>query len=636
MYRCDADGSDIRRISAGVEHENTPWMLPDGRLLYTRWEYVNRSEKAYHHLWVINPDGTAQMVYYGNGAIRGNVMIDAKPIPGGNRIVSVFSMGHGITEHRGKLMVIDPDAGPDSPSAARRLDSGFPGPEQKRNMTYTWRDPYAISEDCFLVASHDGLYVMDGQGRYERIHRLPAEVQNDLGRIALHEPRPLRARRRELTIPSRVDWGAEHGTFVLSDVTVGRNMSGVEPDTVKKLLILEELPKPVSVCWNKDSVSLFTTYMLHRIVGTVPVQPDGSAHFNAPALRPLFFIALDKDNRPVQRMQSFVSVMPGETVSCVGCHEPRTHTPPVMDRNMPLAATREPDAIDPVSGVPDVMDYRRDVQPVWNKHCTGCHNYDKYAGELVLTDDLGPRFANSYMFLHKRGQMWYPSSRGQNPPYKTGSEASKLYQVLKAGHKKVRLSEGEMKTIRLWIEASSHYAGTYAALGSAKNDELVMDFDRDVLKKRCYRCHLDERALRKIAAGKTAHWLRGRGEGYTVNISNPLTSLLLLAPLSKDDGGLGLCRDKTTRREDRHRKAPRIDIFADRNDPDYQQLEKVLTAYGRAQMVNPRQWGTPAWQPPDYYIGEMKRYGVLPDNWQATDKTDWFEIDKRYYRTIDE
>ena len=112
LYRCDPDGGNVRMLSSSIVHDNTPWMLPDGRLLYTRWEYVDRSRVRYHHLWTVRPDGTGQMVYFGN-LHGGDVMIDAKPIPGTDQVACIFSPGHGQPEHAGRMTVVDPRGGPD-------------------------------------------------------------------------------------------------------------------------------------------------------------------------------------------------------------------------------------------------------------------------------------------------------------------------------------------------------------------------------------------------------------------------------------------------------------------------------------------------------------------------------------------
>ena len=141
-------GQISRAVSSNNEHDNTPWPLPDGRVLYQRWEYVDRSQVHYHHLWTMNPDGTGQMVYYGN-LHPGILMIDAKPIPGANTVVAIFSPGHGRREHEGAITVVDPSAGPDSLASARTI-----------RETPDCRDPYPLSESFFLAAHGPEIVVL--------------------------------------------------------------------------------------------------------------------------------------------------------------------------------------------------------------------------------------------------------------------------------------------------------------------------------------------------------------------------------------------------------------------------------------------------------------------------------------------
>ena len=313
MYRCDAHGQNIRPISSNNEQDNTPWPLPDGRLLYTRWEYVDRSQVHYHHLWTANPDGTAQMTWYGN-LHPGTVMIDAKPIPGSDKVVASFSPGHGQREHAGEITIVDPSAGPDAQSFARPVSRGN-----------QFRDPWAFSENCFMAAVGPTLVVMDGTGAQQEIFKLPeADLQAGM---QLHEPRPLLPRPRERIIPDRVDPRAATGRLVLADIYNGRNMAGVKRGEIKKLLVLETLPMPIHYTGGMEPISYGGTFTLERLVGTVPVEEDGSAYLELPALRSFFFVALDKNDLSVKRMQSFLTVQPGETTSCVGCHEQRTQAP---------------------------------------------------------------------------------------------------------------------------------------------------------------------------------------------------------------------------------------------------------------------------------------------------------------------
>ena len=310
LHRCDGDGKNIRAISANLEHENTPWPLPDGRVLYQRWEYVDRSQVDYHHLWTTNPDGTAQMVYYGN-MFPGTVMIDAKPIPKSNKVVAIFSPGHGQREHDGAVTVLDVRKGPDERSFARQIT-----PEAR------YRDPWAFSEDAFLAAQSDRIVLLDAQGHTAEIYRLDADER--AAGMECHEPRPVIRRERERVIPDRVVSQQQTGAVVLVDVYQGRNMAGVARGDIKRLLVLESLPKPINFTGGMDPLTYGGSFTLERVLGTVPVEPDGSAYVELPALRAVFFVALDQHDMAVKRMRSFLSVQPGEITSCVGCHEQRT------------------------------------------------------------------------------------------------------------------------------------------------------------------------------------------------------------------------------------------------------------------------------------------------------------------------
>jgi hypothetical protein len=478
LYRCDADGENIEMLSSNAVTENTPAVLPDGRLLYTRWEYVERSQLCYHHLWTIAPDGSGQMTFFGNmhpigmpynlrervgPEVRYNnvpgavAMLDARPIPGTGRVVAIFSPGHGRRSHMGHVTVIDPRRGPDHEPSARRIHPGG-----------AWRDPYPIADDQFLVARSNELHLMDSQGNTRLLHRLPGDRPD----MMLHEPRPLRPRQRERRIAPRTDRSKATGRLVLTDVTRGRNMRGVEPGEVKKLLVLEQLPAPFHNSPGFDGISLWGTFSVHRILGTVPVEPDGSAHFEVPAMRSLFFVALDENDRSVQKMQSFVTVQPGETTGCVGCHEPRTTSPANPQRPALMAVGRPASRIEPIAGVPEIVDFRRHVQPILDKHCVACHNASRRDGQLCL--EAGPgmpshgqgRVFSSYVALVRRlGEIADGrNAHGSRPPRSMGSSGSKLMTRIDGSHHDVIVSPNEAAILRLWLDSGAAANGTYAVM----------------------------------------------------------------------------------------------------------------------------------------------------------------------------
>jgi hypothetical protein len=601
LHRSDGDGASVRPISANVEQDNTPWVMPDGRLLYMRWEYVDRSRVQYHHLWTINPDGTGQMTYFGN-MHPGTVMLDAKPVPGTDKVVASFSPGHGQKEHAGYVTVVSPDAGPDAKAFARRISGDS-----------NWRDPWAFSEDCFMAARDRSLWVMDGAGRAEPFYTLPPSA----ARMDIHEPRPLAPRPREPVIPPRVNWSQPTGRLVLADVTHGRNMRGVQPGEVRKLLVLESLPKPVNFSGDMEPLSLGGTFTLPRILGTVPVEPDGSACFEVPALRPVFFVALDESGLSVKRMQSFVSVMPGETTGCVGCHENRNDAPRAKPSLAAMA--RPPSRIEPFKDAPQVFDFPRNIQPILDKYCVGCHNYEKYCGKAVLTGDRGPWYSHAYVTLMSRGQVSHGRDAGSNyPPRAIGTSASPLVKRIAGGHNDIQVTPREAILVRLWIESGAPYPGTYASLGTGM---VSVDVDDDVAARRCASCHA-AKDPRRPAQFRTHRDL-------LANLTRPEKSLLLLAPLAKAAGGLGLCavQSKTVKAQ-----AGAVDsgVFLDTRDADYQRLlARVVKAKGQLDLV--KRFDMPGFRPNEHYVREMKRFGILPETVGPGDPVDPYATDLAYW-----
>ncbi|MBN1343005.1 MAG: hypothetical protein JXQ73_10020 [Phycisphaerae bacterium] len=628
LYRCDGDGKNVRMISSNAEQENTPWMLPDGRVLFMRWEYVDRNQLLFHHLWTVNPDGTGLMVYFGNQH-RGLAMLDAKPVPGTDKVVVSFSPGHGRAEHMGPPTIVEPRCGPDDMSVARRIT--------KRDF----RDPYALSEDDFLVADDRGIYWMDGRGHVEPIYTPSADDRA----LPVHEPRPLRSRPREPVMSHRVQTGEDVGTFVLYDVYEGRNMKGVRRGEIEKLLVLEQLPKPANFSGGQEPLTIGGTFTLERALGTVPVEPDGSAYFEAPAVRSVFFVALDADDLSVKRMQSFTAVQPNEIVGCVGCHERRVRTPHTRDAATPQALRRGPSRIRPFDGMPDVQDFSRDVQPILDRHCAACHNADRRDGGVDLSGDLTPLYTTSYwtLFTHalvSDGR----NGMGNRAPRTIGSSASRLMMLIDGTHHDARLSQRERALVRLWIETGATYPGTYAALGSGM---YAVRFPEAVVRRRCAECHTAKKpSYRNVKKGAfyyqfgrreppqpllssiqdiilirhLAYYQLGESRLYQAycNLSRPAKSLFLRAPLAKSAGGLAICSRA---------------VFADTEDEDYQAIRAAIDA-AAAQLAERKRFGMNGFVPNKFYVQEMQNYGILPRPLPREHPLDVYATDRAYWKSF--
>ena len=653
LHRCDRRGQNIRQISANIEHDNTPCVLPDGRVVYQRWEYVDRSQVHYHHLWSVNPDGTGQMIYYGNMR-PGGVFIDPQPIPGSSRIVFVNSPGHGRAEHAGTVCTVTDRNGPDDPGALRVV-------HEAGNL----RDPWALSEDDLLAAQGKSLVHLSGSGKMTTLYAHDG--------FELNEPRPLMPRGRERVVPSRIDLSRSTGTLMLTDVTVGRNMDGVKKGQIKKLLILESLPKPINYTGSMEPTSYGGTFTLERIVGTVPVEEDGSAHFEVPANRALILIALDQQGKAVKRMQSFLSVMPGEETSCIGCHGDRRTAPSSVKTDHLQAMKRGPSRISPVPGIPDVIDYPRDIQPILDKHCVECHGPKKRDGGMILTGDHGPVYSHSYYTLSAT----YQFSDGRNlpesnyPPYGLGDAASPIMKMLSGEHHEVQLSRHEVEMVRHWIHCGAPYIGTYAALiqgmiGSTGYeashftaiDTRILKSENvqrasQVIERRCSGCHVGVRTVPKHAADwgqgtkliqPQRAWKIKQSDNRAVwrfqqhilyNLTHPEQSVQLLAPLAKDAGGYGACREISRAGKKGDTIADNVaSVFASKDDPDYQALLAAILDTKALHDSDPR-WDTPGWKAPVEYVREMKRHGILSETFdRETDPLDPHETDKRYWHAV--
>ena len=638
LHRCDGDGRNIRAVSSNNQHDNTPWMLPDGRVLYTRWEYVDRSEVSFHHLWTASPDGTGQTVFFGN-MHPGIAMLDAKPIPGSGKVAASFSPGHGLREHNGYVTLVDPTAGPDAARFARRV-----------SKTADFRDPYPLAEDSFLVARQAEILLMNGQGATRVLHSLTTEER--AAGLECHEPRPLSPRPREPLLPRRTEPAKTTGVLILSDVYRGRNMGGVKRGEIRELLVLETLPKPVNFTGSGDPVSYNGTFTLERVLGTVPVEADGSACFELPALRSFFFVALDRDGLAVKRMQSFLTVQPGETLGCVGCHESRTEA--ARQTTSLLALRHPPSAVRPVPGVPDVFDFPRDIQPILDRHCVRCHDTGPRdakdpprAGGVTLAGDRGPFFSHSFWMLTVRGQFsdGRNQPRGNYAPRTLGSGASPLMKLLDGTHYDVQVTPDEKRMVRLWIESGAPYAGTYAALGTgmigAYREDILDRSDTNwpaiiaaqpVLEKRCGSCHTGARKLPASPSDDLGMppWQSKFSDPRTrfsrhilYNLTRPERSLLLRAPLSKAAGGYGVCggADRAT-----------TGLFADTIDPDYRVLLESVLAAKRA-LDGMKRFDMPGFRPGPEYVREMARFGILPPAPGLGAPMDVYSLDRAYWQS---
>jgi hypothetical protein len=484
LHTMNTDGSDICAISPFEMFEWTPEIARDGTVLHSRWDYIDRDNMPYMGLWAINPDGSSPRIVFKNYTHSPHCTFEPKPVPGSHKIVFTASAHHAQT--MGSLVLLDPTVQTEGGSPMTRLTPEVPFPEIEAWPTTSYANPWPLSERLYLVAwGYEGKRVPGPQGwnRWHAVQR-PANGM-DLyafdaitGRellwadpeIACGDPIPVRSREKPPVVASRTEPRAgEEGRFLLSDVYQG--LRAVPRGAVKALRLISVPPK-THPTMNAPAMGITRDDPGKCVLGTVPVEVDGSAYFRAPAGVILFFQALDELGVAIQTMRSASHVQAGQTLSCVGCHEHRQTAPPAL---LSLAAAREPSRITVGPEGSWVFRFDQLVQPVLDRQCVSCHN-PKNEDRVAARSDLTP--ARAYETLVGFGkpslqeQVWAGYRRGHSTEGEGIAQKSALLSLLSqpGGHREVKLSSADLERLVVWMDA---YAQRLGAFDERQERELV-------------------------------------------------------------------------------------------------------------------------------------------------------------------
>lgn len=635
LYRMASDGSDQMRLSANYLMDFTPSVLNNGRIIYTRWEYVDRAACPIQSLWAINPDGTELSGFYGNRVITPGTFMDAQPIPGTNGVIATATNHNGSC--RGGIVAIDPSRGANSPEAVRNLtpeidiyahrlgggpwgngmlDSGIRGSYEK---------PLAIDANRFLVSKGGTIQLRDfaanavslifpqgGMGYYcplpiRSIERPPVVSGATLG--------------RSVALPADGSVSGAWATLYMRDV-----YNGLEPDVqrgeIKQIAVVQELEKSTHTPQNNlqadgsgmrniavfgfqfPLVSCGATYAAKKVWGFADVAPDGSAAFQVPSEVPIYFLALDGEGRALQRMRSFTHLMPGEVQGCVGCHANR-NSATTRSAGGPAFGGAAQELQLPAWGVKG-FSYQEVVQGVLDRNCIECHNDREQQGNVDLTGDMTDFFNVSYDVLcrtgtqgqwnwsqhgspsgpefdHIRGMspfvewIWTINGAGHNTleiaPRRWGSPASSLAELVRNGH------PDEHGKPRIDVpDEDRRRLYLWMDLNIPYYGTSSSNHKAQLGSRRMLPADL-ESTLAEVASRRCASCHQdGIPRKFYTRILNPENNSFLLAPLSQEAGGTQKCSQA---------------IFASRDDPDYQQIlqtflpvHQLLKERPRADMVD--------------------------------------------------
>ncbi len=542
VARCDGDGKNIYVVSRNGEAEYMPSVLNDGRIIYTRWEYTEKALWRVQSLWTMNPDGTNVQIFWGNQSRWPDVLTEARAIPGSTRV-----MFTGVGHHNwfaGSLGIIDPNKGLDYPNGLTKVTPQVAWPEvgdgkpacenetdkykdparkYHKNMGFLgYKTPYPLSEEDFLCSAVNGrtphtnqfsargakynLYLMDIYGNRELIHK---------GAHNAYYAMPFCKRQAPRAIPDRVSWpkiGANEkpADGILYSNDVFSNAPKILRGKGKYIRVLQMDPKNYTT-WHKTvqhdgpAISVFQADGVKRILGTVPIEKDGSIAMKLPPGQSLFFQMLDENKRAIHVMRSFTGVMPGEVRGCFGCHESK-----LVTRGNPAATStsiamkKGPKApVEPSWGYKTSISYARFVQPVLDKHCAKCHQNPKHKAYAKLNMTLRPSthgwrdhstftrpdevspFTEPYLTLVGGACRWgRNNSRTQSPsgvyvvesyngnrgdgsdlktlaPYTAFSAKSKLIDNAASGKhgNKVKVTGEDLERLVAWVDANGPYLG---------------------------------------------------------------------------------------------------------------------------------------------------------------------------------
>ena len=456
LHRMNADGTHVEQLTQSPVSEFCPVVLDDGRVMYHRWEYVDRGQRVAKAIWTMNPDGTRSQELFGLSDDATPNYMYPQPIPGNNHCFVCVSTCHSPQGGcLGAIVLIDfgqgakvPGPDPDEPGyvpgdsrypvinltpdvfVQRRTEPGWNFlteqgqyvADRQGQHGHLYTHPFPVNDHEFLVSykmrpkdhfkevpNAYAMYLIDTKGH-------PRFVYAD-DKLSCWHPTPLVARPVPPQVKAPCDQRYAASTQACCFVhNIYDGMEGIRPGEVKWLRINEALPLywSAGAHWSPTLFSSSWNAALWPRVqwGVVPVEKDGSAHFLVPANRNIFFQALDEKFRELQRERTYVNYRPGEVRSCTGCHIPSHRTATSNSSALSLALARPPSILQPQpcdlvanggDGRPgQVIHYSADIQPIFNAKCIQCHGAKEPAGGLRLTGEVTLFYNTSYEELAKK------------------------------------------------------------------------------------------------------------------------------------------------------------------------------------------------------------------------------------------
>ena len=630
LHRMNRDGGEVTQLTASYLMDFTPAALEDGRILYTRWEYVDRPAIPIQSLWAIRPDGTGLSGFFGNRVLDPGTFMQARPIPGTGKVLCLLTAHNG--DPRGAIGIIDPARGGNAQEAIHNLTPEISigrvdhGNGNHLSNKGSYETPYPVDARHYLVSRSGSIQLRAFEGDAP-----PATLlRKGADGLGYYSPTPVMARTRPPVLPATpvpAD-AAPWATVFMSDVYNGLEPA-VKRGEIKQVCVVEEVVKDhyaplihegvpgahgyaanTAFGYQFPLVSCGATYAPKKIWGYADVAEDGSARFQVPAGLPVYFLALDAEGRAVQRMRTFTHFMTGEVQSCVGCHADRNYSTPALAHSKAVgpdlgqaalgglhaARLQQAEALQPPDWGVKAFNYLEVVQPVLDRHCVECHHARDPAGGVDLAGDLTDFFNVSYDVLARKGTWgernpgahgiaaakegrspytsWIATINGtehnilKTEPRAWGSPASPLADLVISGHpdKSGKPRVNVPEADRRRIMAWIDLNVPYYPTSSSDNLEAMGC-------RRVFPVELDAKLAQVAATRCVACHDHGVPREFYIRIEKPELNTFLLAPLAKSAGGTERCGTV---------------VFKTPDDSDYQALLGTFDAVAEHLRTTPR------------------------------------------------
>ena len=492
LFLMNDDGSKVRRLTFDQDASWHPSVMENGRVMYTRWEYTDSAHYFSRIVMTMNPDGTDQKAFYGSNSYWPNSMFFPRQVPGKPTQFVAVIIGHHDNPKGGAICLFDVSKGRFEADGAVQLLTGrgrkvAPIVLDDLGRSY-WRkfyNPYPINDKYFLATDKSGsLFMLD-------VFDNVIPLAKSKGGVTYYEPFPLRKTKKPFVRPDSVKLGQEDAAVLINDIYAGPGIKGVPHGTVKSLRVYryEYGPRQKG---GHYAMGMEAGWDAKQILGTATIEDDGSASFKVPANTPFAMQPLDKEGRALALMRSWTVAMPGETLSCVGCHESQNMTPPIRRAK---AMLRKPEELKPFYGPLRGFSFIREIQPILDKYCISCHDGAKdtkglEAKGIMVADrvvgtgkntgkkfsEVGiPNLTNEKASKYSHDSL-HPFVRRNGPegdyhlltPLEFHAGTSELTQMLKKGHHNVKLDEDSWKKLYAWMDLNAPLYGTWTEAGASK------------------------------------------------------------------------------------------------------------------------------------------------------------------------